>query len=410
MARRHATCQHAPMSSTPAPGVSRAVAAAGTILVAALVVAMLSTPSTIASPTPGAASTTMRPTLRLVPVPGVTFTAPVWVGSAPGSGTTYHVVEQRGLVWAVTGRRKVRFLDVRGMVAASGEQGLLSMAFARDYATSGRFYVYFTARDGSGQVWQHRARGGRVVVGSGRRVIRFPLDPPAATNHNGGNLWTTAAGHLLLSIGDGGGGGVEVRSSQRMDRLMGKLIRITPRASGGYVVPRSNPFFTRPGARREIYALGLRNPWRFSVDEPTGDIWIGDVGQNEREEVNRMAGGRPAGANFGWPRMEGTRLFSSSVALATGTRHAPPMLEYGRSGGRCSVTGGVVYRGPVTSLRGHYLYADFCSDRIWSLHPTTRRRAEHAGTGGIVHFGAVAGGNVLVASVTQGRLYRIAAS
>lgn len=353
------------------------------------------------------AGTSTVPSFRLAPVPGVSFTQPVWVGSAPGSGRTYYVVEQGGVVWAVTGRQKVRFLDLRRAVLAGGEQGLLSIAFAHDYATSGRLFAYFVARDGSGEVRQFRARAGRVLAGSARTVIRFPLSPSHATNHNGGNLQATRGGLLWLSIGDGGGGGVEVRNSQRMDRLMGKLIRIVPRANGGYVIPRSNPFVDRRGARGEIYALGLRNPWRWSIDPPTGDIWIGDVGQGAREEVDRLRGGRPAGANFGWPRYEGRDLFAGHVALAGGTRHAAPYLQYGRAGGRCSITGGVVYRGPVTLLRGRYLYADFCTDRIWSVAPSTRSTVSHAGTGGIVHFGTVANGDVVVASVTSGRLYRI---
>ena len=348
------------------------------------------------------------PSFRLVELPDLSFTAPVWVGGAPGSGDTFYVVEQGGRIWSVNGSTRRSFLDLRRVVLGSGEQGLLSMAFATDFATSGRFYVYFVNRAGNGEVRQYRARAGRVVAGSGRVVIGVPLNPPTATNHNGGNLWTTRGGLLFLSIGDGGGGGVEVMNSQRMDRLMGKLIRITPRANGGYVIPRSNPFFNRRGARREIYALGLRNPWRFSIDGATGDIWIGDVGQNAREEIDRMRGGRPAGANFGWPRMEGNLTFSSSVRLASGTTYARPYLDYGRSSGACSVTGGLVYRGPVTSLRGRYLYADFCTDTITAVNPATGRRTTHAGTNGIVHFGAVAGGSVLVASVTEGTISRIA--
>jgi hypothetical protein len=241
-------------------------------------------------------------------------------------------------------------------------------------------------------------------------VIRVPLAPPSATNHNGGNLWTTKQGQLFLSIGDGGGDGAASRNSQRMNLLMGKLIRITPRANGGYVIPRSNPFFRRSGARREIYALGLRNPWRFSIDEPTGDIWIGDVGQSAREEIDRLPGGRPAGANFGWPRTEGNRIYSNAVRLAGGTRWMRPLLDYGRADGACSVTGGVVYRGPITSLRGRYLYADFCDDEIWSTRPGSRFVLEHDAVRGIVHFGTVAGGNVMVASVTTGKLYRILAA
>ena len=374
------------------------------VLVLATLLAILAAART--SPSQAATS---APAFRLAQVPGVSFQAPVWVGNAPGSGRTYYVVEQRGIVWSVTGTTKRRFLDLRRVVAASGEQGLLSLAFARDYATSGRLYVYFVARNGNGEVRQYRARNGRIVGGSGRVVIRVPLSPPAATNHNGGNLWTTRGGQLLLSVGDGGGGGVERRNSQRLGVLMGKLLRITPRANGGYVVPRSNPFYGRRGVRGEIFALGLRNPWRFSIDEPTGDIWIGDVGQDAREEVDRLARSRPAGANFGWPRYEGTRLFSGSVRLSAG-RYVRPYLQYGQGGGRCSITGGVVYRGPVTSMRGRYLYADFCSDRIWSVHPANKLVRSHRGVGGIVHFGTVAGGHVMVASVTTGRLYRILAA
>lgn len=391
------SCQHPPMQRS----LRRLIALA---LVSVVAAASALTTASQAGTAPA------TPSFRLQRLPGLSFTAPVWVGGAPGSGDTFYVVEQGGRIWSVNGSARRSFLDLRSVVLASGEQGLLSMAFSADYATSGRFYVYFVNRAGNGEVRQYRARAGRVVSGSGRVVIRVPLSPPTATNHNGGNLWTTRGGLLYLSIGDGGGGGVELMNSQRMDRLMGKLIRITPRATGGYAIPRSNPFFTRRGARREIYALGLRNPWRFSIDGATGDIWIGDVGQNEREEIDRLRAGAPAGANFGWPRMEGNSTFASSVRLASNTTYARPFLDYGRASGACSVTGGVVYRGPVTSMRGRYLYADFCTNTITSVHPATGRRITHAGTDGIVHFGAVAGGSVLVASVTEGTISRIASA
>ncbi len=345
---------------------------------------------------------------RLEALPGLEFTAPVWVGGAPGSGDTFYVVEQGGTIWSVNGQVRRRFLDLSRVVLSSGEQGLLSMAWDADDTRNGRFYVYFVNRAGDGEVRSYRSRAGRVIAGSGKVIIRVPLSPPTATNHNGGNLWSTPGGHLYLSIGDGGGGGVEVMNSQRMDRLMGKLIRIIPRPVGGYLIPRTNPFHGRRGARGEIYALGLRNPWRFSIDGATGDIWIGDVGQNEHEEVDRLRAGAPAGANFGWPRMEGNELFSGSVRLAAGTRYVRPFFDYGRPDGECSVTGGVVYRGPVRALRGQYLYADFCGNTITSVNPATGRRTTHAGTDGIVHFGAVAGGSVLVASVTNGTISRIA--
>lgn len=381
---------------------------AWTATIAAAIVAMVALLATapVVTGEPPTSSPRAAGDLRLAAVPGASFQGPVWVGSAPGSGATYYVVEQRGLVWAVTGRRAVRYLDLRSSVLASGEQGLLSIAFAADHATSGRLWAYYVARDGAGEVRQFRARDGRIVAGSGRRTIRFALSPPAATNHNGGNLWAMRDGSLLLSVGDGGGGGVERRNSQRLDNLMGKLVRITPRANGGYAIPASNPFVGRAGARGEIYALGLRNPWRFSVDAPTGDVWIGDVGQGAQEEVDRLARSAGGGANFGWPRMEGTALFSSDVAWGPGRRTAP-VHTYSHAGGRCSITGGLVYRGPVRALRGLYLYADFCADRVWSMVPSTRRVTSHPGVPGIVHFGEVAGGSVLAASATTGRIYRV---
>jgi glucose/arabinose dehydrogenase len=349
--------------------------------------------------------------MRLAPVHGVTFDGPVWAGGAPGSGATYFVVEQRGLVWAVRGRSKRAFLDVRPRVLHGGEQGLLSLAFAADYATSGTVYAYFVGRDGDGQVRRFRVRGGRVPAGSaGSLVLRVPLSPPDATNHNGGTLWALPGGDLLLSVGDGGGGGVERRNSQRLGVLMGKLLRITPRTTGaGYSIPTTNPFRSRAGARKEIYALGLRNPWRVSVDAPTGDIWIGDVGQGAQEEVDVLRRGRPAGANFGWPRMEGTALFSDEVRLTAG-RSVRPLVTYSHAGGRCSITGGVVYRGPVTAMRGRYLYADWCGSGVWSVRARDGGgRRTHAGVPGIVHFGAIAGGNVLAVSNRTGRLYRVVA-
>ncbi|MCW2920856.1 MAG: glucose/sorbosone dehydrogenase-like protein [Thermoleophilia bacterium] len=388
------SCQHPAMQRT-----LRRLAAL--VLVVALAAASALTTASHAGTAPAG------PAFRLEQLPGLEFSAPVWVGGAPGSGDTFYVVEQGGTIWSVNGTVRQRFLNLSRITLVSGEQGLLSMAFATDYATSGRFYVYFINRAGNGEVRQYRASRGRVVAGSGRVVITVPLSPPVATNHNGGNLWATRGGLLFLSIGDGGGGGVEVMNSQRMDRLMGKLIRIAPRATGGYVIPRSNPFFGRRGARREIYALGLRNPWRYSIDGATGDIWIGDVGQNEHEEVDRLRAGAPAGANFGWPRMEGNELFSGSVRLASGTRYARPVFDYERPNGECSITGGVVYRGPVQSLRGHYLYTDLCTSTIVAYDPATGRQTTHAGANGIVHFGAVAGGSVLVASVTEGSIFRI---
>lgn len=348
------------------------------------------------------------PAFRLAPL-GHRFEAPVWVGGAGNGSGTIYVAEQRGVIWQVAGPRRTLFLDLRSVVSSAGEQGLLSVAFAHDFRSSGRMFVWFTLPSGNGQVRQYRVRDGAVVAGSGRVIINVPLSPPHATNHNGGQLWSRPDGTLLLSIGDGGGSGDPAGNAQRLDRLTGKILRITPRAIGGYLIPRSNPYFTRSGARREIWALGLRNPWRFSIDGATGDMWIGDVGQGDWEEIDRLPRGRPAGANFGWPRLEGNMLFNSARRLALGTPYMRPRLVYDHSDGECSVTGGLVYRGPVVALRGWYLYADFCTDEVHALHPGSGRHVTRAAVGGIVHFGAGRGADVYVASLS-GRVYRIVAS
>ncbi|MCW2927783.1 MAG: glucose/sorbosone dehydrogenase-like protein [Thermoleophilia bacterium] len=360
-----------------------------------------------AAPATGAVTT---PSFRLAPVQGASFESPVWVGSAPGS-TALTVAEQGGRVWTLAAGTRRQLLDLRGIVASGGEQGLLSVAYATDYRTSGRMFVYVVLKNGNGQVRSYRVRNGAVVAGSGRVIITVLLTNPPATNHNGGNLWATGNGTLWLSVGDGGGGGDPAGNAQRLDRLTGKLLRIVPRATGGYLVPRTNPYVGRTGARSEIYALGLRNPWRWSIDGPTGDIWIGDVGQDAREEIDRLPAARPAGANFGWRRLEGTRIYDAGTRLTTGTPYVAPFSEYGRDGGGCSITGGLVYRGPVTSLRGWYLYADFCTDTVSALLQSSKRVVTvPAGVGGIVHFGAGPAANVYVASQRTGRIYRIVAS
>jgi glucose/arabinose dehydrogenase len=220
-----------------------------------------------------------------------------------------------------------------------------------------------------------------------------------------------AGGQLFLSVGDGGGGGDPERNGQRMDRLMGKLLRITPAARGGYTIPRDNPYVGRSGARGEIWALGLRNPWRFSIDSPTGDIWIGDVGQGQREEINRVRAGRPAGLNFGWPRLEGTTVHDAGVTLAPRTPLAGPFHQYSHDSGGCSVTGGYVHRGTVLpTLRGWYLFADWCQDELQLMNPATKRVVSRQGVGGIVHFGAGPGGVPYAASQQSGRIYRVVAA
>jgi glucose/arabinose dehydrogenase len=297
-----------------------------------------------------------------------TFSSPVHVTAPPADRRRVFVVEQGGTVRVIhRGRRLSRpFIDLRSRVRAGGEQGLLGMAFAPDYARSGRFYVSYTDKGGASRIVEHRrATHNRARRGAGRLVLS---QSQPASNHNGGTIAFGPDGMLYIGLGDGGGGGDPWGArgnAQDLGTLLGKILRIDPRPSGGraYSVPRDNPFVGRTGARPEIYAYGLRNPWRFSFDRRTGDLTIGDVGQNAVEEINFTRRGRGAGANFGWRPFEGTRRFRPGER-APG--HVKPILERLHSRGWCSITGGVVVRDPrlAAGLRGRYVFGDLCRPRI----------------------------------------------
>ena len=306
------------------------------------------------------------------------FDAPVYVTGAPGFPKLLFVVEQEGKVVVLDGgRRAGTFLDIRDLVDYGGERGLLSIAFPPDYARSKRFYVYYTDSEGSIQIDELKRRTAtRAAAGSRRPVITVPH--PVNSNHNGGQL--QFLGNLLyFATGDGGSGGDPPNNAQNRDVLLGKLLRIDPRASGGrpYSVPTSNPFVGKPG-RDEIYSYGLRNPFRFSFDTTHGRprIAIGDVGQNEFEELDYATVGRASGANFGWDALEG---FSKYTDENSGTPDpggtVKPIFAYPHSrGGSCSIIGGYVVADPrLRGLRGRYVYADLCEGQLRSLVPHLKR-------------------------------------
>lgn len=306
------------------------------------------------------------------------FDSPVGVTGAPGFPQLLFVVEQEGQIQVLkNGKRAGSFLDIRSLVNYGGEQGLLSLAFAPDYPRSRRFYVYYTDGSGAIRVDEFRRRSAtRAAFGSRRPVIRIPH--PVNTNHNGGDLHFL--GDLLFfGTGDGGSGGDPPNNAQNRDVLLGKLLRIDPRASGGrpYSVPSSNPFVGRPG-RDEIYSTGLRNPFRFSFDTTHGQprIAIGDVGQNQFEEISYTTVARAKGANFGWDAFEGFDRYedeSSGTPDPGGT--IKPIFAYPHSrGNSCSVIGGYVVRDPrLAGLRGRYVYADLCEGQLRSLVPHLKR-------------------------------------
>jgi glucose/arabinose dehydrogenase len=303
------------------------------------------------------------------------FQSPVEVTSAPGYPKLLFVVEQEGRVQVLDGgkKRPRPFLDVRGLVDYGGERGLLSLAFAPDYPRSKRFYVYYTDKAGAIRVDEFR-RGSptRASFGSRRSVIAIPH--PVNANHNGGDLHFLD-NLLFFGTGDGGSGGDPPNNAQNKDVLLGKLLRIDPRASGGkpYSAPSSNPFVGRAG-RDEIYSYGLRNPFRFSFDT-THDaprIAIGDVGQNQFEELDYTSVAAASGANFGWDALEGFDKYedeNSGTPDPGGT--VKPIFAYPHSrGNSCSIIGGNVVRDPrLGSLRGRYVYADLCEGQLRSLVP-----------------------------------------
>ena len=316
---------------------------------------------TCAAPTAGAAT--------LQPVGS--FSSPVFVTSDPGDAGRLFVVERGGAIRLVSGGATSTFLDLGPLVLAGGERGLLSMAFAPDFAQSGRYYVYYTSRpDGDIQIDELTANGDDGNAGSRRPVLTVPHGQ--AGNHNGGQLQFGPDGYLYLATGDGGGGGDTFQNAQNTESLLGKMLRIDPRPSGNapYSVPADNPFVGRPGAD-EVWSYGLRNPYRFSFDRQTGALYIGDVGQNAREEIDyepQPNAGR--GDNFGWSCREGLIAFNTSDPRCAGASgFTDPIHDYPRSSG-CAVTGGYVARDPTLGdLAGRYVYADFCQGQIRSLVP-----------------------------------------
>ena len=296
------------------------------------------------------------------------FDQPTYVAQAPGSNDLY-VVERPGRLRIVRDGQTLErpALDLIGEVSDEGEQGLLSVAFDPDFASSRLLYVYFTGSDQDQHVVEFKAGDdGIVEEGSRREVLRMD---DFASNHNGGLLLFGPDGHLYIGTGDGGSADDPERNGQDLGSLLGKILRIDPRRSGDqpYRVPRDNPFVDRAGARPEVYSYGLRNPWRFSFDRENRALSIGDVGQSTLEEVDYTPAGEARGANFGWSAFEGTERFNQDQQ-APGA--VSPIFTYGRDEG-CSITGGYVVRDPtLPSLTGRYIYGDYCAGELRSFVPS----------------------------------------
>jgi hypothetical protein len=349
------------------------------------------------------------------------FDAPIYASGAPGDDRRLFVVERGGTIRVMRDGDKLRrpFLRIPGGVSTDGERGLLSMAFHPRYQQNRRFYVFYTTPgDGDLRIDEFRRSAknpNRALRKSRRTVIRIPH--PGFSNHNGGQLQFGSDGLLYISTGDGGGGGDPSNNAQDRSSLLGKLLRVDPTPSGrrAYGVPRSNPFVGKRG-RNEIFAYGLRNPHRFSFDRRNGNLTIGDVGQSEVEEVDFRRSDQRSGANFGWSCFEGTDRYKGGDDCIKGSRHVPPVLERRHSQtGDCSITGGYVARHrSLGTLRGRYVYGDFCTGELRSARLDQPRARDDSPLGvdvqdfSLVSFGEGPRGELYVVSI-DGRVFRLRA-
>ena len=345
------------------------------------------TPTNPAEPPPGETATippadspTSSPTItaNLPPLDSLTihvkaiasgFEHPVYLTHAgDGSGRLF-VVEQPGRIRIIKNGQVLPtpFLDIVSIVGSSAtEQGLLSVAFHPDYANNGFFFVDYTNVNGNTVIARYHVSANPDVADPTSAKILLTIDQPYP-NHNGGQLVFGPDGYLYVGMGDGGSANDPHNNGQSLDTLLGKILRLDVNQGDPYGVPADNPFVGQANARPEIWAYGLRNPWRFSFDRATNDMYIADVGQNKYEEVDFAAAGTPGGQNYGWRLMEGLHCFNPAQCDPASLNVVLPVAEYDHSQG-CSITGGYVYRGTqFPALTGVYFYADYCSGQLWGL-------------------------------------------
>ena len=325
----------------------------------------------------GAADTNPNSGAIFATAVGSGFDTPVFATSAPGDADHLYVVGKNGDIQVLdlsdgsVGPDAFLHIDPAD-ISTNGERGLLGLAFAPDYAESGTVYVDMTNADGDIEIRQYQ-RGPDGLLDAGSKQVLLTIEHSAAANHNGGWIGFGPEGDLYITVGDGGGGGDADNSAQNLNSLTGKILRIRPDGDGGYAIPGDNPFAHAPGAD-EIYSYGLRNPFRMSFDSQTGDMWVGDVGQNAWEEIDFVAAGDGGGQNFGWHVLEGRHPFPGGDDPGNPDPDdpslVPPIAEYahvdGPFGGNV-VTGGYVYHGPAAGGQGLYFFSDFGSDNLWTL-------------------------------------------
>lgn len=343
---------------------------------------------------------------------GSGFDSPVFLGAPVGDSRLF-IVERGGVIKVRDSLGGVSTaLDITAKVDSSGERGLLGLAFDAGFATNGRVYVNYIDRTTLSTVVESYSLTASDINASARTILTV-AQPAGRSNHKAGWIGFSAAdpGNLYIATGDGGGGNDPDNLAQNLTSNLGKLLRVTPGAEGGYTVPASNPFVGVAG-NDEIWAYGLRNPYRNSFDRTTGDLWIGDVGQSTREEVNfaSAASGLGRGANYGWRPREGS-VDNPGVTDPAPPNLTGPLFDYGRSNGDGSIIGGYVYRGgDDAALDGKYVFGDFVSGRMWTLDGTTATPlASPFGGFQLTSFGE-GGDGALYAVGLNGDIYLLAAA
>ena len=355
-------------------------------------------PATTAAPRPRAPARPAEPARLLLEPVAAGLESPVHLAATPSEPERVYLVEQTGRIRVLENGnvRPEPFLDIRDLVVSGGEQGLLSVAFHPEYGENGRLYVDYTNRDGDTRVVEYRVNDERTAVDEATGRVLLALDQPYS-NHNGGQLAFGPDGLLYVGMGDGGAGGDPEERAQNLSDPLGKVLRLDVET---------------PGAEWEIVAYGLRNPWRFSFDRETGDLYLGDVGQEAWEEVDYVRWPLPRLVNFGWDAFEGRARYEEEEPNPSG-RLVMPIVVYPRADGNCSVIGGFVYRGAaMPGLRGRYFYGDFCAGTVWSLRveggqQVRPRRERRLSVAGLSSFGEDARGELYLVSL-EGRVYRVA--
>jgi glucose/arabinose dehydrogenase len=342
------------------------------------------------------------------------LSSPLDVQAVAGDRTRLFVVEQVGRIRVIRGGALLSapFLDIASRISSGGERGLLGLAFHPAYAQNGRFFVNYTDPNGNTRISEfHATPGTDTADPASERQILFVTQPFA--NHNGGGLAFGNDGMLYIGLGDGGSGGDPLGNGQSLGTPLGKMLRIDVDRGAPFAVPPDNPFVGNAAAIPAIWAYGLRNPWRFAFDRATGDLYIGDVGQNALEEVDVGLAARRGGENYGWNIMEGSRCFRPSSGCPTAGLTLP-VLDYGRGEG-CSITGGVVYRGcRMPGYHGTYFYGDYCTAMIRSFRLVNGQALDQRdwtaalgrGIGNISSFGVDADGEVHIVD-HGGSVYRV---